>query len=82
MIVSGVAGAAGFMFLIAAFRIAKPVTIAPFEYNYVLMALAVDMLFWHLIPDTLICIGITLIVLCGIIQGWQSNIDNTDNTDS
>ena len=82
MLVSGIAGAIGFMLLIAAFRIAKPVVIAPFEYSYILMALAIDILFWHLIPDTLICIGITLIVLCGIIQGWQSNIDNTINTDS
>ena len=76
MIVSGVAGAAGFMFLIAAFRIAKPVTIAPFEYNYVLMALAVDMLFWHLIPDILICIGVTLIILCGIIQAKQASLES------
>ena len=76
MILSGVAGAAGFMFLIAAFRIAKPVTIAPFEYSYVLMALAVDMLFWHFIPDILICIGVTLIILCGIIQAKQASLES------
>ena len=75
MMVSGIAGAAGFMFLIAAFRLAKPVVIAPFEYSYILMALVVDMVFWHLIPDTYICIGVTLIILCGIIQGWQATLD-------
>lgn len=81
MLISGIAGAIGFMLLIAAFRIAKPVVIAPFEYSYILMALAVDILFWQLAPNTLIYTGITLIVLCGIIQGWQSRIDNAISPD-
>jgi drug/metabolite transporter (DMT)-like permease len=75
--VSGIAGAIGFMFLVAAFRIAKPVIIAPFEYSYVLMALIVDIVFWSLVPDIYISLGVTLILICGIIQWWQSNLDDS-----
>tara|TARA_B110000444_G_scaffold260369_1_gene307024 strand:- start:1320 stop:2198 length:879 start_codon:yes stop_codon:yes gene_type:complete len=76
LMISGIAGAIGFMFLIAAFRLAKPVVIAPFEYSYILMALTVDIIFWNLIPDNFIRIGVTLILICGIIQWWQSTLDN------
>ncbi|MAD57612.1 MAG: hypothetical protein CMK44_03445 [Porticoccus sp.] len=77
LMVSGIAGAIGFMFLVAAFRIAKPVIIAPFEYSYVLMALIVDIVFWSLVPDIYISLGVTLILICGIIQWWQSNLDDS-----
>jgi drug/metabolite transporter (DMT)-like permease len=78
LMISGVAGAIGFMFLIAAFRLAKPVIIAPFEYTYILMALTIDIIFWDLMPDNFIRTGVTLILICGIIQWWQSTLDETE----
>jgi drug/metabolite transporter (DMT)-like permease len=78
LMISGAAGAIGFMFLIAAFRLAKPVTIAPFEYTYILMALTVDIILWNLMPDDFIWIGVILILICGIIQWRQSTFDETE----
>lgn len=73
-LVSGAAASVGFMLLIAAFRIGKPVIIAPFEYSYILMALVADILFWHFFPDLWLWLGIGLIITCGIIQGWQARV--------
>ena len=78
LMISGVAGVIGFMFLIAAFRLAKPVIIAPFEYTYILMALTIDIIFWDLMPDNFIRTGVTLILICGIIQWRQSTLDETE----
>lgn len=74
-LISGVAASIGFMLLIAAFRIGKPVVIAPFEYSYILMALIADILFWHFYPDMWLWLGIGFILICGIVQGWQARID-------
>lgn len=73
-LLSGAAASLGFMLLIAAFRIGKPVIIAPFEYSYILMALVVDILFWYVYPDTWLWLGIGLILCCGVIQGWQATL--------
>lgn len=73
-LLSGGAASIGFMLLIAAFRIGKPVIIAPFEYSYILMALVADILFWHFFPDLWLWLGIGLIITCGVIQGWQARI--------
>lgn len=72
ILISGAAAAIGFMLLIAAFRIGKPVIIAPFEYSYILMALAADILFWHFYPDRWLWLGTSLILTCGVVQGWQA----------
>ncbi len=72
---SGTAAAIGFMLLVAAFRIGKPVIIAPFEYSYILMALIVDVVFWHFYPSNWLWLGIGLILFCSVIQGWQARID-------
>lgn len=74
-LLSGAAASVGFMLLIAAFRIGKPVIIAPFEYSYILMAIVADILFWHFFPDIWLWLGIALILTCGIVQGWQARID-------
>jgi drug/metabolite transporter (DMT)-like permease len=74
-LISGVAASIGFMLLIAAFRIGKPVIIAPFEYSYILMALIADILFWHFSPDGWLWLGIGFILICSVVQGWQAQID-------
>ena len=74
-LLSGAAASLGFMLLIAAFRIGKPVIIAPFEYSYILMALVADILFWHFYPDMWLWLGISLILCCGVIQGWQARLN-------
>jgi drug/metabolite transporter (DMT)-like permease len=74
-LISGAAASIGFMLLIAAFRIGKPVIIAPFEYSYILMALIADILFWHFYPDMWLWLGIGFILICGAVQGWQARID-------
>lgn len=73
-LISGGTASVGFMLLVAAFRIGTPVIIAPFEYSYILMALIADILFWHFYPDLWLWLGISLILLCGVIQGWQARI--------
>lgn len=74
-LLSGASSSVGFMLLIAAFRIGKPVIIAPFEYSYILMAVVADILFWHFFPDIWLWLGIGLILSCGIVQGWQARTD-------
>lgn len=79
-LLSGAAASLGFMLLIAAFRIGKPVIIAPFEYSYILMALVADILFWHFYPDMWLWLGISLILCCGVIQGWQARLNPPPTT--
>ncbi len=74
-LLSGAAASVGFMLLIVAFRIGKPVIIAPFEYSYILMALVADILFWHFYPDIWLWLGIGLIITCGVVQGWQARLE-------
>ena len=72
VVISGAASATGFVLLVAAFRIGKPVVIAPFEYFSIVMALTIDMVFWHFYPDYLGWLGVTLIITCAVLQGWQA----------
>jgi len=75
IMVSGTGGAFGFILMVAAFRIGKPVVVAPFEYTSIIMAAGVDMLFWHFYPDSAMWIGIGLILLCAALQAWQARIE-------
>ena len=73
--ISGSGCAAGFILMVAAFRIGKPVVVAPFEYTSIIMAAGVDMLFWQFFPDYVMWVGISLILLCAVIQAWQARIE-------
>jgi hypothetical protein len=42
------------------------------------MALTVDIIFWNLMPDNFIWTGVTLILICGIIQWRQSTLDEAE----
>lgn len=75
IMVSGTGGAFGFILMVAAFRIGKPVVVAPFEYTAIIMAAGVDMIFWHFYPDSAMWLGIGLILLCAVLQAWQARIE-------
>ena len=49
--------------------------VAPFQYTAIIMALGVDMIFWQFYPNLGLWIGISLILLCATIQGWQARIE-------
>jgi len=75
MLLSGAGCAFGFILMVAAFRIGKPVVVAPFEYTSIIMAAGVDMLFWQFFPDGVMWLGVGLILLCAAVQGWQARIE-------
>ncbi|WP_036860736.1 DMT family transporter [Porticoccus hydrocarbonoclasticus] len=75
VLVSGSGGAFGFIMMVAAYRVGKPVIVAPFQYTAIIMALGVDIIFWQFYPNLGLWIGIGLILLCAGIQGWQARIE-------
>lgn len=80
ILLSGSCCAFGFILLVAAFRIGKPVVVAPFEYTSIIMAASVDMIFWQFFPDAVMWLGIGLILLCAAVQGWQARIEPPEIT--
>lgn len=75
ILLSGSCCAFGFILMVAAFRIGKPVVVAPFEYTSIIMATGVDILFWQFFPNSVMWLGIGLILLCAAVQGWQARIE-------
>ena len=68
IVLSSLAAVVAFSLLIHAFQIGHASILAPFQFSAVLMALLIDILFWHLWPTTLTIIGSLLIMLCGLLQ--------------
>ncbi|WP_461481355.1 DMT family transporter [Porticoccus sp.] len=75
ILLSGSCCAFGFILMVAAFRIGKPVVVAPFEYTSIIMVTGVDILFWQFFPNSVMWLGIGLILLCAAVQGWQARIE-------
>jgi len=72
--VIGLIAAAGFYFLSQAYRLARPSTIAPFEYIAVPLSVVWGFLFWNDILGLQSVIGIVLIVGSGLYMFGSKKI--------
>lgn len=63
---TGFIAAAGMLLLAAAYRIAEPNAVAPFEYCSILWAIAWGYLLWGEVPDLFALVGLAMIVLAGL----------------
>jgi len=66
MVVTGFTASAAFLFIFAAYRIASPAVISPFEYSILVWSSLSGWFFFNEVPDLKTIIGIILIVCGGI----------------
>jgi drug/metabolite transporter (DMT)-like permease len=45
--------------------------VAPFEYSAILWAFAIDWAFWSVFPSSIVVIGATIVVACGLFIIWD-----------
>jgi drug/metabolite transporter (DMT)-like permease len=67
----GISGALGQYAITTAFRRAPPSVVAPFEYSAILWAFAIDWAFWSVFPSSIVVIGATIVVACGLFIIWD-----------
>jgi drug/metabolite transporter (DMT)-like permease len=67
----GLSGALGQYWVTDAFRRAPPSVVAPFEYSAILWAFGIDWLFWSVLPSTVIIIGASIVIACGLLVIWD-----------
>jgi drug/metabolite transporter (DMT)-like permease len=67
----GATGALGQHFITQAFRYAPASVVAPFEYTALLWGVAIDWLFWAVLPSARMFLGATLVVASGIYLIWR-----------
>ena len=67
----GVLGATGQYLLTEAFRSAPPSVVTPFEYTALLWGVAIDRVFWHVLPSPRVCVGGGIVILSGLYLIWH-----------
>jgi drug/metabolite transporter (DMT)-like permease len=67
----GISGALGQFAITTAFRHAPPSVVAPFEYSAILWAFAIDWAFWSVLPSTIVVVGATIVIACGLFIIWD-----------
>jgi drug/metabolite transporter (DMT)-like permease len=72
MLFAGAAGTSGHFLLILAYQSTKASLITPFLYSSIAFATLFGWLIFTHIPDAVACMGIALIVMCGIASAWIS----------
>jgi len=80
MLLAGSAGTTGHFLLILAFQSTKASLITPFLYSSIAFATLFGWLVFTHVPDSTACLGIALIVLCGIASAWISMQNSTSHT--
>lgn len=65
MMLAGILGTLGHLFLIMAFARAPASTLMPFQYTQIVIAMACGWLIFNHVPDSWAIAGISLIALCG-----------------
>ncbi len=68
----GLSGAAGQLFITQAFRLAPASVVAPFEYTALLWGIALDWALWDVLPGSRLLAGGSLVVASGLYLMWHS----------
>lgn len=71
LLLVGSAGLIGWILISRAYQVANASFIAPFDYTYLPIALALAYILWHEVPPTTTLIGMGLIVLSGLYLGYR-----------
>jgi len=67
----GVLGATAQYLLTEAFRSAPPSVVTPFEYTALLWGVAIDRVFWHVLPSARVCLGGGIVIVSGLYLIWH-----------
>ncbi|QIE45081.1 DMT family transporter [Pseudohalocynthiibacter aestuariivivens] len=71
LILLGLVGMMGWMLLTRAYQVANASLVAPFDYTYMPIAIAVAWIFFDEMPPTTTWVGMTLIVGSGLYLGYR-----------
>ena len=63
----GILGTAGGLFIIAAYRVAPAIVVAPMQYSQIIWASALGLLFWGERPSMTTTLGISVIIAAGML---------------
>ena len=69
----GVLGTCGGMFIIAAYRAAPAIVVAPMQYSQILWASTLALIFFAEVPKPATLGGIAVIVGAGLLQLWSNS---------
>lgn len=69
----GITGALGQFLLTAAFRLAPPSTVAPFEYSALIWGLALDFAVFGLVPLPRVLLGGSIVIAAGVFVIWDEH---------
>jgi drug/metabolite transporter (DMT)-like permease len=78
--VMGLCGAIAQHLLTEAFRSAPPGVVAPFEYTALLWGMALDWLFWDVLPSARVWLGGAIVVASGLYLIWRERITQGRST--
>lgn len=67
LVLIGISGGLGQLWLTEAFRRAPPSVVGPFEYTAIIWAFAIDWIFWSASPSASLIIGAAIVVTSGIV---------------
>ena len=73
LILAGLLGGMGQIFLTSAYRFAPASVVAPFDYASMLFAILIGMFFFNEIPDLRTIGGAALVILAGVIIIWREH---------
>lgn len=71
VLAAGGFGAAGQHYITLAFKHAPAAVVAPVEYSALLWGLALDRVFWAVVPDPTVLAGAALVIAAGIYVAWR-----------
>lgn len=73
---TGISGGLAQIFISLSLKMVSPNTVAPYKYTSLIWAAAFGFIFWGDIPDSLVVIGVTLIVGSGLFILYRESLQN------
>lgn len=71
LVVSGLIGGCGQIFLTYCYRYAEPSALAPLEYSTMIWAVALGVLLFDEIPEPLVLLGAAIVIAAGMVIVWR-----------
>jgi len=71
LVMLGLMGMGGYLFLSRAYQVANASLVAPFDYSYLPFAGILAYVLWHEVPATTTLIGMGMIILSGVYLGFR-----------
>lgn len=74
LVAVGLAGIIGQHFITAAFRMAPPAVVAPFEYTALIWGMAIDWAVWEVLPAMRVYFGGGIVIATGLYLVWRERV--------